>query len=55
MTLIKDLKNSEEYENLKEVIGKDLEVEKKVMKLCGYAYEMGKAQGHYEATGDWEY
>ena len=62
-----DLKASSEYDELILTIG---EMENKyvhlnddykknlmqiIFNLCGYAYSMGEAQGHYKATGDWKY
>ncbi len=58
MGLKEDLKNSSEYEDLMRSIGgleAYTEIEEKIFKLCGYAYSMGEAQGHYDATGDWKY
>lgn len=55
---LKDLKASSEYNTLMLSIGKletYREIEEKIFKLCEYAYSMGEAQGHYDATGDWKY
>jgi len=55
---LKDLKASSEYDDLMLSIGRletYREIEKKIFALCGYAYSMGEAQGHYKATGDWKY
>ena len=57
-SLVKDLKNSSEYDNLVKAIGgieKHPEVLDVVFALCEYAYSMGEAQGHYDATGSWKY
>jgi len=56
--LLKDLKNSSEYEDLMLSVGRletYKEIEEKIFKLCEYAYSMGEAQGWYNATGDWHY
>ena len=53
----RDLKASDEYEDLMHTFGRLAtykEIEKKILALCEYAYSMGEAQGHYDATGDWK-
>lgn len=53
----RDLKASGEYEDLMLTIGgleTYREIEKKILALCEYAYSMGEAQGHYDATGVWK-
>ena len=52
-----DLKNCSEYDMivtfLKEHPTRDPLINA-IFSLCEYAYEMGEAQGHYDATGDWK-
>lgn len=58
MSFEEDLKNSEEYDKMLEVLGnlkKFPDVENAIIELCKYAYSMGEAMGYYDATGDWKY